>query len=308
MSHYSSAIISVPATTANIGAGFDCLGAALSLYNRFTFSRLDAAPGTVVITATGKEGDRVQTDASNLVYQAFARFYQALEQPVPAVKIEIEMGVPLARGLGSSATAIVGGLVGANALTGFVSSRATVMHLAIAMEGHPDNVVPALMGGCRLAATCAPGGWEICEIPWHETITPIVAIPNFELSTAAARRVLPDHYSRADAIFNTAHLGLLVRGLETGNADWLRAALHDRIHQPYRQPLIAGYDTVYQAALAAGAYGLVISGAGSTLLALAERSQAERVREAMAIAWQEKQIQADVKVVPLDRVGASTQV
>lgn len=308
MSHISSAIISVPATTANLGAGFDCLGAALSLHNRFTFSQLDAVPGTFEITASGAERDRVQTDASNLVYQAFVKFYQALEQPIPAVKIEIDMGVPLARGLGSSATAIVGGLVGANALTGFATSRATVMQLAIDMEGHPDNVVPALIGGCRIAATNTAGGWEIGDIPWHDNITPIVAIPNFELSTAEARQVLPNTYSRADAIFNTAHLGLLVRGLETGNRDWLQAALHDRIHQPYRKALIPGYDEIHQTAMDAGAYGLVISGAGSTLLALAERSDASQVRDAIAATWQQQGIAAEVKVVQLDRAGANAQV
>jgi len=308
MSHFSSATISVPATTANIGPGFDCLGAALSLYNRFTFSPLDAAPGTVEITASGTESDRVQTDASNLVYQAFVKFYQALEQPVPAVKIAIEMEVPLARGLGSSATAIVGGLVGANALTGFATSRAIVTQLAIAMEGHPDNVVPALTGGCRLAATNPQGEWEICDIPWHDSITPIVAIPDFELSTAEARRVLPATYSRADAIFNTAHLGLLVRGLETGNANWLTAALDDRVHQPYRKNLIPGYDAIHQAAMKAGAYGLVISGAGSTVLALAETSQAEPVRTAIATTWQSLEMKAEVKVVQLDRAGANAQI
>ncbi len=308
MSHFSPATISVPATTANIGAGFDCLGAALSLHNRFTFTPLDAALGTLEMTVTGPEADRVQTDASNLVYQAFTQFYQALGQPIPAVKIEIELGVPLARGLGSSATAIVGGLVGANALTGFATKRATVMQLAIAMEGHPDNVVPALIGGCRLAATNPQDGWEICEIPWHDSITPIVAIPDFELSTAEARRVLPATYSRADAIFNTAHLGLLLRGLETGNADWLYAALHDRIHQPYRQALIPGYAAVHATALEAGAYGLVISGAGSTLLALAERSQAERVRSAIAATWKDAGIQAEVKIVQIDRAGANAQI
>ncbi|MDX2228000.1 MAG: homoserine kinase [Leptolyngbyaceae cyanobacterium bins.349] len=308
MAHFTAATISVPATTANIGPGFDCLGAALSLHNRFTFSHLDAAPGTVEITATGAERDRVQTDATNLAYQAFTKFYQHIGQPVPAVKIDIDLGVPLARGLGSSATAIVGGLVGADALTDFSVSRAEVMQLAIAMEGHPDNVVPALIGGCQLAATNPHNDWEICNIPWHESIAPIVAIPDFELSTAEARRVLPTDYSRADAIFNTAHLGLLLRGLETGNADWLEAALHDRIHQPYRQALIPGYQAVYQAAMESGAYGLVISGAGPTLLALADHAKAEAVKAAIAAAWKAHEIQVTVTVLQIDRTGANTQI
>jgi homoserine kinase len=308
MLHTSAVTVSVPATTANIGPGFDCLGAALSLYNRFTFSKLDAAPGTVVIAARGAEAARVQTDASNLAYQAFARFFQHTQAVVPAVKIDIHLGVPLARGLGSSATAIVGGLVAAGALTGAGNIQDLVMQLAIAMEGHPDNVVPALLGGCRLAATTPDNGWEICELSWHEEVVPIVAIPDFELSTAAARRVLPSSYARADAIFNTAHLGLLIRGLETGKAPWLRAALHDRIHQPYRQALIPGYAAIHQTAMAAGAYGLVISGAGSTLLALAEAAQAEPVRAAISASWQAQGVEAEVQVVQLDRRGATVQV
>lgn len=299
-----SRTISVPATTANIGPGFDCLGAALTLYNQFTFTPLNEEPGYLEIVARGDEADRVQTTDSNLVYQAFSQFYQGLKQLTPAVKIEIDLGVPLARGLGSSATAIVGGLVGANALAGLPLSQTAVMQMAIAMEGHPDNVVPALLGGCRLAATGLETDWEICEVGWHESLATIVAIPNFELPTAEARRVLPDSYSRADAIFNTAHLGLLLRGLATGQPNWLKAALQDRIHQPYRQSLIPGYQTVQTAALKAGAYGMVISGAGPTLLAIADRVEASRVQAAMQQAWTEIDIAAQVYCLSLDPRGA----
>jgi homoserine kinase len=303
MSHPTSVAIAVPATTANIGPGFDCLGAALTLYNSFTFSLLDSSQNSVSITAIGAEAARVKTDSSNLAYQAFIKLYHQIDQPVPPVKIDIQLGVPLARGLGSSATAIAAGLMGANTFAGLPLSLEAIVKLAVDIEGHPDNVVPALMGGCRLAATDG-SEWQICEIPWHPSIAAIVAIPNFELSTAEARRVLPSHYSRADAIFNTAHLGLLLRGLETGTASWLQAALHDRIHQPYRQALIPGYEAVQQAALTAGAYGLVISGAGPTLLALAEVSQAETVRSEIAAAWTSQAIDAIVQVLKLDHQGA----
>jgi len=284
-----------------LGPGFDCIGAALTIYNQFQFTSNDE--GGLIIQATGAEAQRVQTDESNLVYQAFVKLYQYIDQPVPGVKIEIDLGVPLARGLGSSATAIVGGLVGANRLAGEPLSQAQVTDLAIAMEGHPDNVVPALLGGCRLAAT-SDTGWEICDVPWHNDVIPVVAIPDFELSTSEARRVLPTQYSRADAIFNTAHLGLLLRGLQTGKGEWLRAALQDKLHQPYRQALIPGYDAVNAAAIAAGAYGMVISGAGPTLLALADVSQAPAVEAAMASAWQDAGIKSQVRSLALDTQGA----
>ncbi len=299
--------VKVPATTANIGPGFDCLGAALTLYNTFRFELLPAstsATNPVAIVVTGTERDRVATDDSNLVYQAFLKFFAHLGQTPPPVKIDITMGVPLARGLGSSATAIVGGLVGANALAGSPLAVGAVMNLAIALEGHPDNVVPALIGGCRLAATAATGDWQICDIPWHDSIVPVVAIPNFELSTQEARRVLPPDYSRADAIFNTAHLGLLLRGLETGNTSWLQAALEDKIHQPYRQALIVGYAAVKAGAIAAGAHGMVISGAGPTLLALTDAARADAVAVAMRSAWQDFGIGAEVQRLAIDNQGA----
>ena len=293
----STVTVRVPATTANLGAGFDCLGAALTLYNEF---RLSLAETGLKITATGTEADRVSLGSSNLVYQAFAKFYDRIGQAVPAIALDIKMNVPLARGLGSSATAIVGGLVGANELAGSPLSQTAIAELATEIEGHPDNVVPALMGGCRLAASGIDRAWEVCDVSWHPSIVPIVAIPPFELSTAEARNVLPNTYDRADAIFNAAHLGLLLRGLETGNADWLKAALQDRIHQPYREKLINGYPAVKEAAIASGAYGLVISGAGSTVLALAHQEKAESVSVAMEKAWA---LGVQVKCLAIDTQG-----
>lgn len=297
----SSVTVKVPGTTANIGPGFDCLGAALTLHNQFRFS---LAAEALEIYVTGADADRVKTDSSNLVYQSFEYLYKAIGRVPPDVRIDIEMQVPLARGLGSSATAIVGGLVGANALAGNPLSRDAVMQLAVDLEGHPDNVVPALIGGCQLAATGTSGEWVICEVPWHSAVVPIVAIPDFELSTQEARKVLPSDYSRADAIFNTAHLGLLLRGLELGREEWLRAALQDRIHQPYRQSLIPGYEAVQAAAIGAGAYGLVISGAGPTLLALTSADAAGAVEVAIADAWVAQGISVQVKPLTIDTEGA----
>ncbi|MEA5517284.1 homoserine kinase [Nodularia sp. UHCC 0506] len=302
MSVISSITVTVPATTANLGPGFDCIGAALTLYNKFKFTRLDE--GGLIIAVTGAEAEKVQTDESNLLYQAFLKLYQYIGQIPPSVRMEIQLGVPLARGLGSSATAIVGGLVGANQLAGAPLSQLQVMELAIAMEGHPDNVVPALLGGCRLAATSADN-WAICDILWDEDIVPVVAIPDFELSTSEARQVLPTQVTRADAIFNTAHLGLLLRGLQTGKGEWLSTALQDKLHQPYRQALIPGYDAVKAAAIKAGAYGMVISGAGPTLLALVDQLHSQAVEAAMLSAWQETGITAIVRSLSLDTQGAS---
>ncbi len=306
MSVVSSVCVTVPATTANLGPGFDCIGAALTLYNELKFTREEVNPNKkLAISVTGAEAAKVTTDESNLIYQAFVKLFQHIEQTPPPVKIEIQLGVPLARGLGSSATAIVGGLIGANVLAGEVLTPAQIMELAITMEGHPDNVVPALLGGCRLAAT-SDTGWEICDIPWCKDVIPVVAIPDFELSTSEARQVLPTQVSRGDAIFNTAHLGLLLRGLETGNQNWLRAALQDKLHQPYRKKLINNYDAINAAALSAGAYGMVISGAGPTLLALTNTANSQNVTAAMAHEWQNKGIKAEVQTLQIDNKGATS--
>ncbi|MEM9923127.1 MAG: homoserine kinase [Cyanobacteria bacterium P01_D01_bin.50] len=313
MSVVSSVCVTVPATTANLGPGFDCIGAALTLYNEFKFTCRFSSSKQVnqaeklIITVTGAEAARVTTDETNLVYQAFAKFYQHIEKTLPPVKIDIKLGIPLARGLGSSSTAILGGLIGANVLAGEVLTQAQLMELAIAIEGHPDNIVPALLGGCRLAVT-SDTAWEICDIPWCEDVIPVLAIPDFELSTNEARQVLPTQVSRGDAIFNTAHLGLLLRGLETGNQNWLRTALQDKLHQPYRKNLIPAYDYINTKALLNGAYGMVISGAGPTLLALTNTSNASSVASAMVSEWQNQGIKAEVQTLQIDKEGARSVV
>ncbi|PZO12298.1 MAG: homoserine kinase [Leptolyngbya foveolarum] len=301
----SSVTVTVPATTANIGPGFDCLGAALNLYNRFHFTPFtplsDSKPFHISIE--GAEAKRVNAGASNLVYRSFLQCYERMGLAAPPVDINIKLGVPLSRGLGSSSTAIVGGIMGANVLAGSPLDERAIALLANEIEGHPDNVIPALFGGLRLA-TMAQGQLQICDLPWHGSVAPVVIIPEFELSTVDARRVLPDQYSRADAVFNTAHIGLLLRGLATGNGDWIAGGMGDRIHQPYRKKLIPGYEEVRRAAMQAGAWGLVISGAGPTLLALAPKSVGDRVRIAMESAWKSQPFAANAHCLSLDVRGA----
>ena len=303
----STVTVTVPATTANIGPGFDCIGAALSLYNQFKFTENPAANADPMITVTGSEAHRISGDRSNLIYQAFTHLYQQINKTPPKIAIDIKLGVPLARGLGSSATAIIGGLLGANRLAGQPLSLVEVMELAIEIEGHPDNVVPALLGNCQLSVGEA-GNWDICQIPWHSEIIPVVAIPNFELSTEEARSVLPKTLSRADAIYNIARMGLLIRALESGDGQWLKKAMADKLHQPYRKGLIEGYEYVQECSLKAGAYGMVISGAGPTLLALTSPEQIQSVETAMKNAWAQLDITAEVRSLVIDTQGAKVEV
>lgn len=306
---FTSTTVKVPATTANIGPGFDCLGAALTLYNHFQFSPLSPSSHSdseqLVIHATGQGANQLPTDANNLVYRAFVTLYQHLQQEPPPVKIDINLQIPQARGLGSSATAIVAGLIGANELANHPLAKSELLQLAIELEGHPDNVVPAMMGGCYLAAKDQNAKkWEICQINWSQDIVPIVAVPDFELKTDLARSVLPKTCSYDDAIFNTAHLGLLIKGLEQAQPHLLRAALQDKLHQPHRQKLISGFAEVYESAIKAGAYGLVISGAGPTLLALSNFKLADQVANTLQNRWQELGVRVEIATLNIDRQGA----
>ena len=294
--------VSVPATTANLGVGFDCIGAALTMSNQFEFAEVETE-NKLSITLEGKEAAKVSINEDNLIYQSFVQLYQEIGQTLPKFSVHIKLGVPFSRGLGSSATAIVGGLLGANSLAGKPLNQTEIRNMAIAIEGHPDNVVPALLGNCQLSVADGDS-WHITSIPWHQDIVPVVAIPNFELSTAEARSVLPKNYSLNDAVFNISRMGLLLRALETHNKTWLQSALADKIHQPYRQKLIKGYQEVNQAAMEAGAYGMVISGAGPTLLALTNITQVDQVKESMLAAWSQLGIEADVRSLALDTIGA----
>lgn len=291
--------ITVPATSGNLGPGFDCFGCALSLYNHFEVR----ASEEMKITATGPYADRVAKNKTNLVYQSFEQFFIHLGQSKPIVSLHMDVNIPLSRGLGSSATATIGGLMAGNLIAGSPLNLGELLHLAAVVEGHPDNVAPALAGGCQLVATLKPGDWQLCPVPWHESLVTIVAIPDFELSTAKARQVLPKEVSLGDAIFNCSSLALLIQGISQGQETWVKLGLRDKLHQPYRQSLIPGMETVQNQAMAAGACGVVISGAGPTLLAVGRPELATPIGEAMVKAWQEHQVKSTYLVLPIDRAG-----
>jgi homoserine kinase len=297
----SSYTVAIPATTGNLGPGFDCLGAALNLYNVFEFT---IAP-ELKLTASGPYADKVAKNKSNLIYQSFEQVFEHIHQPKPIIALHMDVQVPLSRGLGSSATAIVGGMIGANLLAGSPLSEQEVLQLAIEMEGHPDNVAPAMLGGCQLVASSCDGGWEFCAIDWHQDIAIAVAIPDLELSTVKARQVLPKEVPMKDAVFNASHLALLTQALANANPAWLSSALHDKLHQPYRQSLIPVMEAVQKAAIAAGAYGMVISGAGPTLLALGSPAKIEVIATAMCEVWQKSGISAIGKCLSIASEGAT---
>jgi homoserine kinase len=302
-----SVVVDVPATTANIGPGFDCLGAALDLGNRFALEVIEGDGERFDLIIEGSEGAHLRGGPDNLVYRAAQRVWrEAREEPV-GLRARVVLAVPPARGLGSSATAIVAGLVGANALVGEPLSREKLLELAIDLEGHPDNVVPSLVGGLCLTARAASQRWRVLRCDWHDAVKAVVAIPAIRLSTSDARRAMPRSIPIQDAVLNLGALTLLLQGLRSGNGDLISDGMHDRIHEPYRWGLIQGGRAVREAALEAGAWGCVISGAGPTLLALCPADTAEPVGQAMVRAWQAGGVSSRHTVVGLQQQGSVWQ-
>lgn len=297
----SQVTVNVPATTANLGPGFDCVGLALDFGNTLTAEV--AAPGVWSVTVQGLGAGELPVDQSSLAIQAMQRLFAEVGDAPRGVMLTQDNRVPLCSGLGSSSTAIVGGLVAANALCGSPFGERRLVELATELEGHPDNVAPALLGG--LVVVAAAGG-ELAYVRFDAPtdLQAVVAMPDLRLSTAEARRALPDTYPKADAIFNVTRAALLVAALVAGDHEALRVALQDRIHQPYRLPLMQGAADVLDAARQAGALGAVVSGAGPTLLALCDGGTAA-VAAAMVEAWAKAGVQAEAKVVGLSNVGAT---
>ena len=262
--------LAVPASTSNLGPGFDTLGMALDLCNEVTLrvGRIGDASGVDHISGSG--ADSLATDESNLVLRAATALYRQLGQTPPPLRATLHNRIPLARGLGSSGAAAIGGLVAANILTGQHLDEADLLALATDLEGHPDNVAPALMGGLVISAVAeARDGRRILT---HRLPPPPVAlalcIPDQPLATEAARRVLPRRVPLDTAVHNLGRVALLVAALATGDYTHLRQAMDDRLHQPARATVFPPLVPVMAAALDAGAAGACLSGAGSTLLAI----------------------------------------
>ncbi|QNI99885.1 homoserine kinase [Synechococcus sp. A15-62] len=300
-------VVDVPATTANLGPGFDCLGAALDLNNRFAMRRIEGGGERFELIIEGSEGSHLRGGPENLVYRAAQRVWKAAGLEPVALEARVRLAVPPARGLGSSATAIVAGLMGANALVGEPLSKEKLLELAIDIEGHPDNVVPSLLGGLCMTAKAASQRWRVVRCEWMPSVKAVVAIPSIRLSTSEARRAMPKAIPVGDAVVNLGALTLLLQGLRTGNGDLISDGMHDRLHEPYRWRLIKGGDQVKQAAMEAGAWGCAISGAGPSVLALCEEDKGPAVSRAMVKAWEAAGVASRAPVLNLQTSGSHWQ-
>lgn len=265
--------ITVPASSANLGAGFDALGLALTLYNRVW---MEEADGCRIETT---DGAAVPLDESNMIYHTARLLYARCGRPFRGLHILQENNIPMTRGLGSSSACLVAGLLGANTLLGSPLSREDICDLATELEGHPDNVAPALLGG--LVTSVMDGGRvHTVSVPVADRFRFAVFIPDFELKTEVARAALPAQVSREDAVYNLSRAALMTAALCTGNLDHLRVAVQDRLHQPYRFPMIPGVEPVFYTAYSLGAYAACISGAGPSVLAIIDRDNTAFAEEA----------------------------
>ena len=292
-------LVRAPATSANLGAGFDCLGLALELYMDLTVE--ESAGEGLEIVATGEGSASVPLDERNAVYQGMMRAYERAGKKPRRLRLAIDSQIPLASGLGSSSAALVAGLTAGAELCGMGLDRGEILRQGVAVEGHPDNVAPCALGGIVIAALDAEDvAWARIEPP--RDLAAVVAVPDFPLPTSKSRNVLPERIERQDAIFNAGRVGLLVAALQQGDYSLLRTGMQDRLHQPYRTALVPGMEAVLAAATEAGALGAALSGAGPTALALVTGRSAE-VADAMQQAWAKEGIAARTLVLGLAAEG-----
>ncbi|NBD25928.1 homoserine kinase [Paenibacillus glycinis] len=262
-------LVKVPASTANLGPGFDTLGMALSLY---AWIEMEAVPGgDTVIELYGEGLEGIPTDKTNLTYKVAKLVFEEAGLEMPELRIAMYSEIPLTRGLGSSASAIVAALVAANALAGSPLGEDKLFQMASELEGHPDNVGASLFGGIVVSAWDGTRAEKVRIAP-HENLEVLVAIPSFQLSTEKARHALPAKLDMKDAVYNVACSSLLVAALASGNLELIPFAMRDKLHQPYRAPLVPGMSEILEQATSRGALGIALSGAGPTLLALVDRS------------------------------------
>ena len=263
----------VPASSANLGPGFDALGLALDLHLCCTFSRAEK----LSISAHGADSAEIPTDESNLIWQTALTVAKDAGAKLPPVALEICNEIPLGKGLGSSAAALTAGVVIGNQLLQLNWSRHRILDEAAKIEGHPDNVAACVLGSV-VASSIDSGGLTHAvrlELPANYEVA--VVVPDFPLPTSRARSVLPESYSRADVVFNVQRSALLIAALCTGSTESFSAALEDRIHQPYRAPLIPGFEEMLKLR-EPGLFGCALSGAGPSVLVFLERGREDVTR------------------------------
>ncbi|MFH1540475.1 MAG: homoserine kinase [Elusimicrobiota bacterium] len=301
--------IKIPATTANFGSGFDILGTSLKLYNELEVEQLkikNDASLKLKIEIVGEGKDTLPKDERNIVYQAmglvFDKLVESWKSEVGSLKIKLTNRIPLARGLGSSAAARLGGIVAANEICGNKLSEDEIIQIVSKLEGHPDNVVPSFFGGLCVCSFDEKNV-RYTKIKMPSDLKAVLCIPDFELSTNKARDILPKMVSHKDAVFNSSRVALFISAIIQKKYDLLEIAMDDKLHQPYRKKLIPGMDDVFNFAKKAGAHGVCISGSGPTILAVSSQKLAVKIGKSMCQAFSKNNVKSKYIVRDFDNEG-----
>ncbi|KRQ86530.1 Homoserine kinase [Caloramator mitchellensis] len=287
--------VRVPATTANIGPGFDCLGIALNLYCYLEFEEIEE--GLLI-----EECEDEYCDENNLIYQSMKKVFGMVNYKPKGIRIRIKSDIPISRGLGSSAACIVGGLVGANEISGGRLTKKELLDIANTIEGHPDNVTPAMFGGMT-ASVCENSKVYFTNMKVSDKFHFYALIPDFEVSTEKARSVLPKTINYKDAVYNIGRVSLLINALMNGDENLLKISCKDKLHEDYRKNLINDYDYIKSRSEELGSLAVFISGSGSTIMAVTGRDNNELEKDMSSLLkslkdnWSIKKLKVDYEGV-----------
>lgn len=302
--------VKVPATTANFGPGFDCLGMALPLYNEITVEETVMPGSGVSIQILNKNNDDgvlfIPTDENNIVYKSIELLYNSIGMSPSELKITIDTNIPLTRGLGSSASVIIGGIMAANKLLGEPADEAAILTIAREVEGHLDNIVPAFAGGFCLSADEDDGNIVYQKLNWPKEWKINICVPDFELATNISRSVLPESYKLKDVTYNLSHFGLLLKACEKEDCELLKKALKDKLHEPYREKLVVGLDKIRDKFKNNNdVYGTVLSGAGPSVAVISNNDMVGEVHENVKQIWSDLNIKSHVFTFDIENNGAT---
>ena len=294
--------VKVPATAANLGPGFDCMGLAIPLYNTITIEET-VLPGTGVEIniLSSKDSDNelflehIPKDENSLIYKAVELLYNSIGQTPGELKITVQSKIPVARGLGSSASVIVGGLIAANELLGRPADELALLSIAAEVEGHPDNVTPAITGGLVLTSWEDDGSVVYCKLNWPKDWGITVCVPDYELSTDISRSVLPKEVPMTDAVFNAQRTAMFVQACNTNDAKLMKLALKDKLHQPYRMKLVPGLEKIIEKLRhEENVLGCVLSGAGPAILIISLKNDLDRIKSVVRETLADLNIKVDI--------------
>ncbi len=290
--------IRIPATSANLGPGFDCFGLALKIYNTFTFETI---PSNFEFIIKFKEKEIPINQEDNLVYEAMKKTFEMFDRDIPGIRITEEINIPFSRGLGSSATAILAGVLASNKILDNPMNNEEILDLAYKIEGHSDNIVPALNGGFNI--TIIENNKIIFKkINVDESLKIIVVIPEIKIKTKEVRKILPTEVTREDAIFNLSRASLLTASLITKDYSYLSLAFQDKLHQNYRAKLIPGFYDVVNSAYKEGSLGVALSGSGSSIIAFSNSNE-ESIAQSMINTFSSFNVNSSYIITTADNKG-----